>query len=74
MRSRPAPPVVPAYRLHRATGQGRVTIRGRDYYLGRHGSPESLEKYRRLLVECATNDGAPKPRQTAVVVRDVTAA
>ncbi len=42
---------VPAYRLHRPTGQARVIIGGRHFYLGKHGSPESWEKYRRLIAE-----------------------
>jgi hypothetical protein len=32
---------VPAYRLHRRSGQAVVTLDGRDFYLGIHGSPES---------------------------------
>ncbi len=42
---------VPAYRLHRPTGQARVIIGGRHFYLGKHGSPESWEKYHRLIAE-----------------------
>lgn len=41
----------PSYRLHKSTGQAVVTIDGRDYYLGRHDSPESHEKYNRLIAE-----------------------
>jgi hypothetical protein len=32
---------VPAYRLHRPSGQARVIINGRHIYLGKFGSPES---------------------------------
>ena len=39
----------PSYRLHRPTGQAVVTLDGRDRYLGRFGSPESHEKYERLI-------------------------
>ncbi len=42
---------IPAYRLHRPTGQARVIIGGRHFYLGKHGSPESWEKFHRLIVE-----------------------
>ena len=42
---------IPAYGLHRATGQARVVIHGRTAYLGRHDSPGSWEKYRRLIAE-----------------------
>ncbi len=40
---------VPAYRLHKPSGQARVIIDGKHVYLGGYGSPESREKYARLL-------------------------
>lgn len=42
---------VPAYRLHRPTGQARVIIGGRHFYLGKHGSAESWEKYHGLIAQ-----------------------
>lgn len=42
---------LPSYRLHKATGYAVVTLSGRDHYLGEHGSPESLEAYKRLISE-----------------------
>ncbi len=42
---------IPAYRLHKASGQGLVTIRGKDYYLGAHNTKESKSKYKRLIGE-----------------------
>jgi integrase len=44
-RIRPAPKPF----LHRATGQAAVKIRGRFYYLGKHGSEAAREAYRRIL-------------------------
>ena len=48
---------LPGYQLHRATGQARVSIRGRDHYLGPHGSEQSKARYaeliRQLKVEAA---------------------
>jgi integrase len=41
----------PSYRLHKPTGQAVVTLAGRDIYLGRHRSVESLAEYDRLLAE-----------------------
>lgn len=41
----------PKYRLHKASGQALVQINGRRIYLGKHGSDESKEKYRRLVAE-----------------------
>jgi integrase len=44
-------PRIPAYGLHRPTGQARVILNGRHVYLGRYGSPDSWEKYHRLVAE-----------------------
>lgn len=45
----------PSYLLHKPTGQARVRLRVgsryRDIYLVDYGSPESLEKYHRVLAE-----------------------
>lgn len=41
----------PKYRHHRATGQAVVTIQGRDYYLGPHGTKASKIEYDRLVGE-----------------------
>ena len=48
--------VPPAYRLHKSSGRARVIVAGRQIYLGPYGSPESREKYARLIAEIA---GAP---------------
>lgn len=45
------PRKIPAYRLHKPTGQGVVRLDGRDFYLGRHGTPESQEAYHRKVAE-----------------------
>ncbi|MFO7904342.1 MAG: tyrosine-type recombinase/integrase [Planctomycetota bacterium] len=42
---------VPKYRLHRPSGQARVTIDGQDYYLGPWKSRASLAEYDRLISE-----------------------
>ena len=41
----------PSYRLHKPTGKAVVTLAGRDFYLGRHGSEESRVEYDRLVAE-----------------------
>jgi hypothetical protein len=41
----------PSYRLHKARNSSVVTIDGRNHYLGPYGSPESHEKYARLITE-----------------------
>ena len=40
---------VPGYTRHKASGRAVVRLDGRDYYLGPYGSPESHERYARLL-------------------------
>jgi len=42
---------IPAYRLHKHSGQAVVTIRGRDNYLGQYGSESSRREYDRLIAE-----------------------
>lgn len=42
---------VPAYRLHKASGRTVVTLNGRDFYLGLHGSQTSKDAYDRLIAE-----------------------
>ncbi|MGC4030264.1 MAG: hypothetical protein QM754_00750 [Tepidisphaeraceae bacterium] len=42
---------VPAYRLHKRSGNAVVTIGGKDHYLGRHDKSSSKEAYRRLIAE-----------------------
>ena len=48
---------VPSYRLHKPSGQARVIISGRHVYLGPYGSPQSREKYARLIAELPSDDG-----------------
>lgn len=42
-------PTTPGYCLHRASGQAIVRLSGRDYYLGKHDSRESRERYGQLV-------------------------
>ncbi len=45
----------PMYRLYKPKGLAVVRIDGKDFYLGKHGSPESWERYHRLLAERASS-------------------
>ena len=54
---------IPKYRLHKATGQALVQIRGKRIYLGRHGSAESRERYRQLLTQYLASPQSPQPIQ-----------
>src|SRR5262245_51462507 len=42
---------VPSYCHHKASGRAVVRLDGRDHYLGPYGSPESHERYARLIAE-----------------------
>ena len=42
------------YCLHKSSGQAYVNLDGRDHYLGKHNSPDSLQKYSRLIAEHAS--------------------
>ncbi len=53
----------PAYRKH-ATGQGVVTLDGKDHYLGRHGTPESVARYNALLADWLGGKLAPAPKSS----------
>ncbi len=46
---------IPKYRQYKPKGLGVVRIDGRDVYLGKYNSPESWEKYHRLIGEWLTN-------------------
>ena len=40
---------LPKYSLHKATGQARATIQGKDHYLGPYGSKARKYKYDRRI-------------------------
>lgn len=50
----------PTITIHKASGQARIRVRGKDYYLGRPGTAEARREYARLLVELA-NHAEPQP-------------
>jgi hypothetical protein len=52
---------VPAVVHHRPTGQARLRIDGRDFYLGPFGSEEAEENYRRVVAEWLSTGVLPEP-------------
>jgi len=50
---------VPAYRLHKPTGQARVILDGAHIYLGKYGTAESEQKYRRVVAEWLASKSCP---------------
>lgn len=61
----------PAYQLHKASGQAKVRISGKDIYLGVYGSPASRERYDAILVEWATTQSVG---QSTLTVADLSLA
>jgi integrase len=54
---------IPSYKLHKASGQARVIIRGQSHYLGKFNSPESHRKYALLIAELSRHGFACPPSQ-----------
>ncbi len=52
---------VPSYRLHKASGQARTIIDGHHVYLGKYDSPESRQRYARLLAEMSQRGRDAEP-------------
>ncbi len=52
-------PQPPKYRHYKPKDLAVVRIDGKDHYLGKHGSPESWERYHRLLAERASGVTPP---------------
>lgn len=48
---------VPSYRRHKPTGQARVTLGGKDFYLGKYGARDSRDAYQRLIGEYLAGHG-----------------
>jgi hypothetical protein len=61
----------PSYRRHKASGQARVTIAGRTYYLGKWKSPESKEAYNSLLAQWRANNCAFPELASEATVADI---
>ena len=57
----------PRYSLHKASGQARARIDGRDIDMGVFGSPESREKYAHLIAEWLERNDEPQCRSTLTI-------
>ena len=56
----PATHRVPELTFHSASGRARVRLGGRRVHLGKHGSPETIEKSHRLIVESLRTGQVPE--------------
>ena len=52
---------LPKYRHQKGSGQAFVQIKGHRHYLGKHGSEESWERYRRVIAEICVAPSTPTP-------------
>src|SRR4051812_31330529 len=50
---------IPSYRLHKATGQAVVVLRGHSVYLGKFGTPESRARYDRVIARYLADRADP---------------
>src|SRR4051794_15461092 len=51
---------VPKYRKHKPSGKAIVSINGRDFYLGPHGTQASKVEYDRLIAEWLASSRSTK--------------
>jgi len=61
---------IPSHRRH-ATGQGVVTLGGKDFYTGVWGTPKSEQRYRELIGEWISNDRKILPAPKKATVEDL---
>src|SRR5687767_12120303 len=62
---------LPAYRLHKQSGQAIVTLSGKDTLLGPHGTPASRAEYRRVTAEwlaAGRTQGEPTTRTVVELI------
>jgi integrase len=69
MPTRPRKP--PSYRLHKPTGQAVVRLDGHDHYLGRFDTPDSHERYHRLVAEWLTSGAARRPDRPSTSTSEI---
>ena len=62
---------LPSYRRHKS-GQARVTLGGKDFYLGTYGSKKSRIAYQRLIGEFVASEGRP-PAEDCITVAELSA-
>jgi hypothetical protein len=68
----PTPSRLPKYRRYKPKDLAVVRIDGRDIYLGRYDSPESHEKYRRVLAEWLADAPSAPPWTAGKITGAVT--
>jgi integrase len=65
---------VPAWTLHKPTGQARVRIDGKVHYCGKFGTPAANAEYRRLMATWLQTHDLPQPERDQFTVGKLAAA
>lgn len=65
---------VPRCRLHKASGQSVVRLNNRDIYLGKHGSGNANEAYKRFVAEWSERGGQQPTSQRLITVTELVVA
>jgi hypothetical protein len=52
---------MPKYRLHKGSGQALLQINGHRIYLGKYGTAESKQKYRRIMAQWLEQQATRRP-------------
>jgi hypothetical protein len=60
---------IPSYRRHKPSKQAVVTIRGKDFYLGKNGTKESHQAYNELVAEYLKLRGQDVPPEIVTARR-----
>lgn len=68
----PRTKAIPAYCLHKPSGQARVRIDGKDHYLGPHGSEASKREYEQIVRRPITARAAAEVRARVEIATDLT--
>ncbi|GAB5494977.1 MAG: site-specific integrase [Phycisphaerales bacterium] len=68
----------PKYCLHKPSGRARIVWKGRHIWLGKYGTPESRQRYARVIASIAAegrvpDEYAPRDIAESVTVADLTA-
>ena len=61
---------VPTYRHHKPSGRARVTINGRDIWLGKWNTPESRAEYARVIADLEAN-GSVRAVRCVTACKDI---
>ena len=62
---------VPGYLRHKARNVARCVINGKTIYLGEYGSPESYERYQRVISEWMVSQDAPSADEPSMTINEL---